>query len=184
MGVMGKDIEGRKLVFVGESNDSLVLAKDAHDADVIVHAASCKGEGEKGMSNNLSTLDMAGRLAKAAEARHLILYKFQPAESDQQSDGSKGDTLQYPLNTMHNFSMGRLEAENGYIWRAGNHWAPVHSPPEVTQMAEESVSEILGRGNSVSMAADMEMYVVERRQADDTPIATLEEQQDLALTAA
>ncbi len=39
-----------------------------------------QGEGEKGMSNNLSTLDMAGRLAKAAEARHLILYKFQPAE--------------------------------------------------------------------------------------------------------
>ncbi len=51
-------------------------------------------------------------------------------------------------------------------------------------MAEESVSEILGRGNSVSMAADMEMYVVERRQADDTPIATLEEQQELAFTAA
>ena len=40
--VMGRDIEGRKVVVVGESSDSMCLASDAHDADVIVHAASCK----------------------------------------------------------------------------------------------------------------------------------------------
>ena len=39
---MGKDIEGRKVVVVGESSDSMCLASDAQDADVIVHAASCK----------------------------------------------------------------------------------------------------------------------------------------------
>lgn len=40
--VTGRDIEGRKVVVVGESSNSLALADDVGDADVIVHAASCK----------------------------------------------------------------------------------------------------------------------------------------------
>ena len=39
--ICGPDIVGRKIVVVGESTDSSCLADDCHDADALLHAASC-----------------------------------------------------------------------------------------------------------------------------------------------
>jgi hypothetical protein len=64
-------------------------------------------------------------------------------------------------------------------------WSEPTWPLQVVKATEEGVSRILGRENSVSAAADMDMYVVERRLADDTPRATLADKLvDVALTAA
>ena len=54
---------------------------------------------------------------------------------------------------------------------------------QVNKATEEGVSQILGRENSVSVAADMDMFTVERRLADDTPMIPMESA-DIALTAA
>lgn len=39
--VCGPNIVGRKLVIIGESSDNSCLREECHDADAIVHAASC-----------------------------------------------------------------------------------------------------------------------------------------------
>jgi ribonuclease Z len=72
----------RKVVILGDTCNPFNMAEAAHDADVLVHEATCSNADRTvALSKKHSTSGMAGAFAKRIAAKNLILTHFSPRET-------------------------------------------------------------------------------------------------------
>lgn len=159
--VVAPDIPGRRLIVVGESSDSMPLVNLAQGADAVIHSASCEEAQDGGGSVVRNTIDLASKFSRAANAQHLVLYRFKVGESPVEDGCVEGEKATWgSLNTLGN----RMSTSK--------YWDVVESPSDVVEATEKLASSIFGKERKVHVAEDMDLFAVERRlqppwEADD-----------------
>lgn len=72
------------------------------------------------------------------------------------------------------FRLVEKRAPNGYVRRAANTWSPVVASPQSKQAAGAHIKACLGDAFGYSIPDDMDLYVVDRADITDTPVAELQ----------
>jgi ribonuclease Z len=87
--VVGPPRPGRTVVYTGDTRPADDVERAAADADLLIHDATfADAEGDRARETGHSTAREAGRVAAAADARHLALTHVSPRYA-----GSAGDLL-------------------------------------------------------------------------------------------
>ncbi|KAK6182913.1 hypothetical protein SNE40_010490 [Patella caerulea] len=90
--VLGPDIEGRKVIIMGDSADSWNLKDIGQHADVLVHEATLQNShSEKCVENGHSTPEMVAKLALSLNVRQLILTHFSQRYKPLSCETKEGD---------------------------------------------------------------------------------------------